>query len=66
MRSRRAGLAKLEGVVAGLYTAFADDSDLTTELLSDEVRQTVPLSRAAAEKLDGWRTWAAGRAVAAA
>lgn len=66
MRSRRAGLAKLEGVVAGLYTAFGDGGDLTTALLLNEVRQTVPLSRTMAEKLDGLRSWAEGRAVAAA
>lgn len=54
-----------ETVVAGLYTAFAGGTELTTESLLAEVRRTRPLSRTMAERLDALRQWASDRTVAA-
>ena len=56
--------AELEQViVSSLYTAFSAGSDITTELLLDEAKQTVPLSKTMAEKVASLRTWAKERAV---
>lgn len=58
--------AELEqAIVSGLYTAFAEGEELSTELLEAEIRQTVPLSVTMAEKLQALRDWARGRAVEA-
>ena len=58
--------AELEQVVvSGLYGAFAAHTELSTELLLDEVQQTVPLSKTMGEKLAGLRAWAAERSVPA-
>ena len=58
--------AELEqAIVSGLYTAFAEGEDLTTELLEQELRLTVPLSVTMAEKLAALRNWAKARAVPA-
>ena len=58
--------AELEGaIVAGLYTAFSEGSDLSTETLLSEVALTRPLSQMYAEKLAELRAWAKGRAVPA-
>lgn len=50
-------------VVSGLYTAFANDSELTTEVLEHEAKQTVPLSVTMAESISRLRNWAKARAV---
>jgi AAA+ superfamily predicted ATPase len=56
--------AELEGVVvAGLYRAFADGTDLTTEGLLAEVAATTPLARSRADEIEAMRGWARGRAV---
>ncbi|MFW6066786.1 MAG: AAA family ATPase [Myxococcota bacterium] len=58
--------AELEqAVVSALYTAFSKDTDLTTELVLDEIRGTVPLSVTMAEKVEALRRWARTRAVPA-
>ena len=58
--------AELEGaIVAGLYTAFSEGSDLSTETLLSEVALTRPLSQTYAEKLAELRAWAGERAVPA-
>ena len=58
--------AELEQVVvSGLYSAFAAHTELSTELLLDEVRQTVPLSKTMGEKLTALRAWASERSVPA-
>ena len=58
--------AELEGaIVAGLYTAFSENVDLSTETLVQEVRLTRPLSKTYAEKLAALRIWAQERAVPA-
>jgi hypothetical protein len=54
-----------ETVVAGLYTAFAGGTELTTESLLAEIRRTHPLSRTMSERLDALRQWANDRTVAA-
>ena len=59
--------AELEQIiVSALYTAFAEGGDITTELLLDEVKQTVPLSVLVRERVESLRGWARGRTVAAA
>ena len=56
--------AELEQVVvSSLYTAFSSGSDVTTEILLNEVRQTVPLSKTMEEKIASLRQWASERAV---
>jgi AAA+ superfamily predicted ATPase len=56
--------AELEQVVvSSLYTAFSSGSDITTEILLNEAKQTVPLSKTMAEKVAALRTWARERAV---
>jgi SpoVK/Ycf46/Vps4 family AAA+-type ATPase len=52
-------------VVAALYTSFANESPLTTELLADESSRTHPLSQTMAEKISALREWARGRTVSA-
>lgn len=59
--------AELEQIiVSALYTAFSEGGDITTVLLLDEVKQTVPLSVSMRERLESLRGWARGRTVAAA
>ncbi|MEN8143842.1 MAG: AAA family ATPase [Gemmatimonadota bacterium] len=59
--------AELEqAVVAGLYTAFAEKSELTTEILLREIEAAVPLSVTMAERVSSLRSWASERTVPAA
>lgn len=59
--------AELEqAVVAGLYTAYAEKSELTTEILLREIEAAVPLSVTMAERVTSLRNWASGRTVPAA
>jgi len=55
-----------QAVVAGLYTAFAEKTDLGQETLRAEIESAVPLSVTLAERVDALRRWARGRAVPAA
>jgi len=55
-----------QAVVAGLYTAFAEETDLDHETLAAEIESAVPLSVTLAERVDTLRLWARGRAVPAA
>lgn len=58
--------AELEqAVVSALYSAFAVQHPLTTEMLATEIGATVPLSVTMAEKLNALRSWARTRTVAA-
>jgi ATP-dependent 26S proteasome regulatory subunit len=52
-------------VVASLYSAFASNTELTTEGILAELAGTVPLSRSRAEDLQRLRAWAGERALAA-
>jgi hypothetical protein len=54
-----------EVVVSGLYTAFSDNQNLTTQDLEREIRETVPLSVTMAEKVGALRAWAETRTVRA-
>ena len=54
-----------QGVVAGLYTAFAAKQALDTEALVRELEATQPLSVTRSEAVAGLRAWASGRAVPA-
>jgi AAA+ superfamily predicted ATPase len=52
-------------IVAGLYTAFSQKQQLSTEVLLAEIASTQPLSVTRAEELAAIRNWARSRAVAA-
>lgn len=54
-----------QAIVAGLYSARAQEQPLTTTHLLDEIRSTVPLSVTMAERLEALRAWCHGRAVPA-
>jgi len=54
-----------QAVVAGLYTAFNQKQQLTTDILLGEVRGTQPLSVTRAEEVAAIREWAKSRAVPA-
>jgi SpoVK/Ycf46/Vps4 family AAA+-type ATPase len=54
-----------EVVVSGLYTAFAGERPLDTELLLAEARATRPLSVTMGERIDRLRAWARDRTVSA-
>ncbi|MBM3969421.1 MAG: AAA family ATPase [Planctomycetes bacterium] len=51
-----------EVVIAALFDAFSQRSDLDTEILKRSVSETVPLSKTMPEELNRLRTWAVGRA----
>ena len=58
--------AELEqAVVAALYTAFAAERELSTEILLAEIEVAVPLSVTMAERVTSLRNWAQGQAVPA-
>ncbi len=52
-------------IIAGLYTAFAQKEQLTTEVLLAEIRSTQPLSVTRAEEVQSIRQWAKTRAAPA-
>jgi SpoVK/Ycf46/Vps4 family AAA+-type ATPase len=52
-------------VQAGLYAAYSEKKQLTTQLLIDALAQTVPLSATRAEEIAALREWARTRAVPA-
>jgi SpoVK/Ycf46/Vps4 family AAA+-type ATPase len=52
-------------IVAGLYTAFSQKQQLSTEILIAEIRGTQPLSVTRAEDIQSIRNWAKTRAVPA-
>ena len=52
-------------IVAGLYTAFAQKQQLTTEVLLAEIHATQPLSVTRAEEVESIRQWAKTRAAPA-
>jgi SpoVK/Ycf46/Vps4 family AAA+-type ATPase len=52
-------------VVAALYSAFAANAALTTDLLVNELKQTPPIVSTAREKIALVRAWAEGRTVPA-
>jgi AAA+ superfamily predicted ATPase len=50
-----------QAIVAGLYTAFAQKQQLTTEILISEIHSTQPLSVTRAEEVESIREWARTR-----
>ena len=50
-----------QAVVSSLYTAFADDARITTDMLLREIAATRPLSVTMAEKVAALRSWAKDR-----
>jgi ATP-dependent 26S proteasome regulatory subunit len=54
-----------QAIVSGLYTAFAQKQQLSTDILLGEIRGTQPLSVTRAEDIQAIRDWAKTRAVAA-
>ena len=54
-----------QSILAGLYTAFSQKQQLTTETLLAEVKGTQPLSVTRAEEVSAIREWAKNRAVPA-
>ncbi len=58
--------AEIDAEVQGaLYAAYAEKKDLSTELLTSALGQTVPLSTTRSEEISALREWARTRAVAA-
>jgi hypothetical protein len=58
--------AEIEQVIAaGLYTAFSQKQQLSTEILLAEIQSTRPLSVTRAEEITSIRNWAKSRAVPA-
>jgi SpoVK/Ycf46/Vps4 family AAA+-type ATPase len=53
------------GVVAALYSCYADGVDLSTDRLVAELGRTEPLSKTRAEDIQALRAWAKERAVPA-
>ncbi len=51
-----------EAIISALFDAFSQNKKLSTEILLETIRQTVPLSRTMSEELGRLRTWASGRA----
>lgn len=54
-----------QAIVSGLYTAFSQKQQLSTEILLGEIRSTQPLSVTRAEEITAIREWAKNRAVPA-
>lgn len=54
-----------QAIVSALYTAFAGQAVLTSDLVAREIASTRPLSTVMAERVQSLRDWAAGRTVAA-
>ena len=54
-----------QAIVSALYTAFAGRRPMDQALLIDEIKATRPLSVTMAERVQGIRDWAQGRAVRA-
>jgi SpoVK/Ycf46/Vps4 family AAA+-type ATPase len=54
-----------QAIVSGLYTAFSQKQQLSTEVLLGELRDTQPLSVTRAEDIAALRNWAHDRAAPA-
>jgi SpoVK/Ycf46/Vps4 family AAA+-type ATPase len=54
-----------QAIVSGLYTAFSQKQQLSTEILVNEIKSTQPLSVTRAEEITSIRDWAKSRAVPA-
>ncbi|GAB5444953.1 MAG: AAA family ATPase [Fuerstiella sp.] len=54
-----------QAIVSGLFRAFSDARELSTEDILKAIAETRPLSSLMAEKIESLRTWAANRCVPA-
>jgi AAA+ superfamily predicted ATPase len=54
-----------QAIVSGLYTAFSQKQQLSTEILLGEIKSTQPLSVTRAEEISAIREWAKNRAAPA-
>jgi SpoVK/Ycf46/Vps4 family AAA+-type ATPase len=54
-----------QAIVSGLYTAFSQKQQLSTEILLSEIKSTQPLSVTRAEEVAAIRDWAKNRATPA-
>lgn len=54
-----------QAIVSGLFQAFSEDRELTTENIIHALAETRPLSVMMAEKIDSLRQWAASRCLSA-
>jgi len=54
-----------QAIVSGLYTAFSQKQQLSTEILVGEIKATQPLSVTRAEEISSIRDWAKNRAAPA-
>ena len=52
-------------IVSVLFTAFSKEEELSTELLAEETKKTLPLSVTMAERISELRNWAEGRSIQA-
>ncbi|NIP29398.1 MAG: AAA family ATPase [Candidatus Dadabacteria bacterium] len=52
-----------QAIVSGLYTAFSENTDLTTDIIVSEIEETQPLSITMAEKINKLRNWSKERTV---
>ncbi len=51
-----------EAIISGLFDAFSQKLELSSEIVRNSILQTVPLSKTMNEELSRLRIWAAGRA----
>jgi AAA+ superfamily predicted ATPase len=51
-----------EAIISGMFDAFSDETELTTEIVAASLAATVPLSKTMSEELNRLRSWAQGRA----
>lgn len=54
-----------QAIVSALYAAFSGSGTMTTELILEEIRNTVPLAVTMSEKIQELREWAKSRTVPA-
>ncbi len=51
-----------ESIISGLFDAFSKKVKLSTEIIRENINETVPLSKTMSEELNRLRGWASGRA----
>jgi SpoVK/Ycf46/Vps4 family AAA+-type ATPase len=51
-----------EAIISALYDAFYLKTDLSTELILNSIKQTVPLAKTMDEQINRLRMWCEGRA----
>ena len=54
-----------QAIVSSLYSANAEDAEVVTKHVYEELKQTRPLSVVMKEKIDELKKWAASRTVPA-